>query len=146
MTVLKKENNLEKKIFQLLKDKKLSVTIPRRLILGVLLKEHGPFSAEQIFEKLPKNSCDLVTVYRCLNQFVEHNLVTPSYLEKEMVHFEFNDPDHHHHHIICTICKKIDSFHDCLLDKIETALSKKGYKNIQHRLEFFGVCGNCQKA
>ena len=70
----------------------------------------------------------------------------PSYLEKEMVHFEFNDPDHHHHHIICTICKKIDSFHDCLLDKIETALSKKGYKNIQHRLEFFGVCGNCQKA
>ena len=70
MTVLKKENNLEKKIFQLLKDKKLSVTIPRRLILGVLLKEHGPFSAEQIFEKLPKNSCDLVTVYRCLNQFV----------------------------------------------------------------------------
>ena len=125
MTVLKKENNLEKKIFQLLKDKKLSVTIPRRLILGVLLKEHGPFSAEQIFEKLPKNSCDLVTVYRCLNQFVEHNLVMPSYLEKEMVHFEFNDPDHHHHHIICTICKKIDSFHDCLLDKIETALSKK---------------------
>ena len=144
MTVLKKENNLEKKIFQLLKDKKLSVTIPRRLILGVLLKEHGPFSAEQIFEKLPKNSCDQVTVYRCLNQFVENNLVTPSYLEKEMVHFEFNDPDHHHHHIICTICKKIDSFHDCLLDKIETALSKKGYKNIQHRLEFFGICGNCQ--
>ena len=142
----KKEVNLESKIIKLLKAKKLSVTAPRKMILGVLLREHGPFSAEEIFNKLPKNSCDQVTSYRCLNQFLETQLVCTSNLEKEVTHFEFNDPNHHHHHIICKICKKIDSFHECILDKIEASLAKKGYKEIQHRLEFFGVCGACQKS
>lgn len=145
MSSMKKEANLEAKIVELLKGKSLSVTAPRKIILGFLLKEHGPFSVEEIFNKLPKNSCDQATVYRCLNQFVENQLVTASFLEKEMVHFEFNDPHHHHHHIICKICKKIDSLHDCFLDKIETSILKKGYVDIQHRLEFFGVCGSCQQ-
>jgi Fur family ferric uptake transcriptional regulator len=141
----KKEITLEAKSIELLKDRGLSVTTPRKMILTLLLKEHGPFSAEDIFNKLPKKSCDQATVYRCLNQFVETQLVSTAYLEKDMAHFEFNDPKHHHHHIICKICKKIDSFHDCILDKIELTLGKKGYKDIQHRLEFFGVCGSCQK-
>jgi Fur family ferric uptake transcriptional regulator len=126
----KKEITLEAKSIELLKDRGLSVTTPRKMILTLLLKEHGPFSAEDIFNKLPKKSCDQVST---------------AYLEKDMAHFEFNDPKHHHHHIICKICKKIDSFHDCILDKIELTLGKKGYKDIQHRLEFFGVCGSCQK-
>jgi Fur family ferric uptake transcriptional regulator len=142
----KKEASLEVKCIALLKDKGLSITAPRKLILSLLLREHGPFTAEDILNKLPKNACDQATVYRCLNQFVEHKLVNPSFLEKEMVHFEYNDPHHHHHHIICKICKKIESFHDCILDKIEMALSKKGYKEIQHQLEFFGVCETCQKS
>lgn len=133
------------KCIDLLKQKGLSITAPRKLILNLLLKEHGPFSAEEIYKKLPKNSCDQATVYRCMNQFVESELVTTAHLEKEMVHFEFNDPGHHHHHIICKICKKIDSIHDCIMDKIESNLLKKGYVDIQHRLELFAVCENCQK-
>ena len=62
-----------------------------------------------------------------------------------MAHYEFNDPLHHHHHIICKICKKIDSFHECLMDKIELSLQKKGYKDIQHRLEIFAICEICAK-
>lgn len=147
MSLNKKETSaqdLEEKTSLLLKMKGLSVTAPRKLILSLLLKEHGPFSAEEIFQHLPKHSCDQATVYRCLNQFVETDLVSTSHLEKDLVHFEYNDPTHHHHHIVCKICKKIDSFHDCLLDKIEQGLIKKGYKDIQHRLEFFGICENCQ--
>ena len=144
MPVYKKVESLDSKIVSLLKEKNLSVTAPRKLILNVLMKEHGPFSAEEIFKKLPKNSCDQATVYRCLLQVVDVQIVSTSHLEKEMVHFEFNDPHHHHHHIICTICKKIESFHDCILDKVESSLAKKGYKDIQHRLEFFGVCNKCQ--
>jgi Fur family ferric uptake transcriptional regulator len=135
---------LDTRINKLLKIKGLSITAPRKMILGLLLKEHGPFSAEEIFKKLPTNSCDQATVYRCLNQFIETQLVNTSYLEKEMAHFEFNDPLHHHHHIICKICKKIDLLHECILDKIEATLVKNGYKDIQHRLEFFGICENCQ--
>jgi len=137
--------DIELKTAILLKEKGLSITAPRKLILSFLLKEHGPFSAEEIFRRLPKHSCDQATVYRCLNQFVETELVNTSHFEKDLVHFEYNDPDHHHHHIVCRICKKIESFHDCLLEKIENGLLKKGYKDINHRLEFFGICEKCQQ-
>ena len=139
----KKELEKEAAATALLKEKGLSITAPRKLILGLLMKEHGPFSAEEILKKLPKNSCDQATVYRCLNQFLEAQIVSSSYLEKDMVHFEYNDPHHHHHHIICKICKKIESMHDCLIEKLELSLQKKGYKDIQHRLEFFAVCETC---
>ncbi len=139
----KKDQELQSTILKLLKKAGLSVTSPRKNILGLLLCEHGPFTVEEIFKKLPKNTCDQATIYRCLNQFSETNLVTVTYLEKDMARFEFNDPDHHHHHIICKICKKIESFHDCITNKIELGLAKKGYKEIEHRLEFFGVCEKC---
>lgn len=139
-----KDVDSETVCIDLLKSKGLSITAPRKVILALLMKEHGPFSVEDIFKKLPKNFCDQATVYRCLNQFVETQLVNTSYLEKEMAHFEFNDPAHHHHHIICKICKKIDFIHDCIMDKIETALEKKGYRDIQHRLELFAICESCQ--
>ena len=131
-------------VIELLKSRGLSVTTPRKIVLGILRKEHGPFSVDDILKKLPKISCDQATVYRCLNQFVEHKLVNTTYLEKDMTHFEYNDPEHHHHHIICKICKKIDSLHECVIDKIESSLIKTGYKDIQHRLEFFGICESCQ--
>lgn len=146
MKNVKRLTDLEDRIVALLKENKLSITDPRKLILGLLLKEHGPFTADEIFQKLPSHSCDHATIYRCLKQFEEHKIVNVTYLEKEMAHFEFNDPHHHHHHIICKVCKKIESIPDCMLEKIESALSKKGYVDIQHRLEFFGICENCQKA
>ncbi|MBY0413175.1 MAG: transcriptional repressor [Bdellovibrionales bacterium] len=139
----KKEQEKDAACVSLLKEKGLSITAPRKMILSLLMREHGPFSAEEIQKKLPKNSCDQATIYRCLNQFVDVQLVNTSFLEKDMAHFEYNDPHHHHHHIICKICKKIESFHDCLMEKIEISLQKKGYSNIQHRLEIFAICDRC---
>ncbi|NOT78574.1 MAG: transcriptional repressor [Bacteriovoracaceae bacterium] len=141
----KKELLTELKVIELLKRANLSITAPRKNILSLLLKEHGPFTVEDIIRRLPKNSCDQATVYRCLNQFVESSLVATTFLEKDIARFEFNDPEHHHHHIICKICKKIESLHDCLIDKIEQGLKKKGYQDIEHRLEFFGICAQCTK-
>ena len=106
----KKELQTELKVIELLKKANLSITAPRKNILAFLLKEHGPFTVEDIIRKLPKNSCDQATVYRCLNQFVESGLVATTFLEKDIARFEFNDPEHHHHHIICKICKKRATF------------------------------------
>ena len=59
-----------KKLFQkaekLIKDKNLSVTEPRKNILAFLLKNHGPFSMEEIHNGLGKKACDLATVYLSL--------------------------------------------------------------------------------
>lgn len=137
--------NIEDKITLLLKDNKLSNTLPRRHILNLLLSEHGPFSVEEIIQKLPENTCDQATVYRCLKQFVDQNIVTLSYFDKDHAVFEFNDPDHHHHHIICRKCNKIESFHNCNLSSVEELLLAKGYTNISHRLEIFAICTLCKE-
>lgn len=138
-----KKYNLED-IQAILKEANLSITKPRLSILTILLNEHGPFTVEDISKKLPKNFCDLATIYRSINQFVEIGLVNEIHLEKDVVHFEYNNPEHHHHHIVCKSCKKIESLDECFLDKIETLLTKKGYANIGHHLEFFGLCPKCQ--
>ena len=136
-------NHLNKQVLDILKKSSLSITTPRKMILALLINEHGPFTAEEIFQKLPTNSCDQATVYRCLNQFMELQIVSNSFLFKDIVHYEFNDPHHHHHHVICKTCKKIESLNDCFIEKIESSLEKRGYKQIQHRLEFFAVCSKC---
>lgn len=130
---------------ELLKKNKLSVTAPRKMILTLLIKEHGPFSVEDILHKLPENTCDQATVYRCLNQFVESNLVSSTNFNKDFALFEFNDPHHHHHHIVCKVCHKVESFDECLIDPIVEKLTSEGYKDISHKFEIFAVCRNCQK-
>lgn len=140
----KKAQELNELCISLLKSKKLSVTAPRISILTLLLREHGPFSTEDIFKKLPKNSCDLATIYRCLNQFVETELVSLTHFDKDQAFYEYNDPNHHHHHIVCKICKKMESIHECIISEIEKNLKARGYAQITHRLEVFGICKVCQ--
>jgi hypoxanthine phosphoribosyltransferase len=69
--------------------------------------------------------------------------ITYEYLK---VHYEYKNPLHHHHHIICKTCKNVELIEDCILDQIEFFLSKKGYANLEHKLEFFGTCKNCLAA
>lgn len=142
---LNKIKLIDQQCIKLLKDKKLSITAPRKLILSLLIREHGPFSAEEIFKKLPNQSCDQATIYRCLNQFVESQLVSMTYLNKDYAFFEYNDPNHHHHHVVCKVCHKIDSVHECIIDSIEKNLKLKGFSDITHRLEIFAVCKDCTK-
>ena len=47
----------------------LRITEQRRSILRVLAKADGTLSAEETFEALDPETCDVVTVYRCLESF-----------------------------------------------------------------------------
>lgn len=133
-------------IKQLIKSKGLSFTKPRAAILKVLVEQHGPFSADEIFQLLPAKVCDLATVFRTLKQFREKNLITPVKLDDDCTRFEFNDPHHHHHHIVCTECQGLQTVEDCLLEEFEQKLQKMGYRDVSHTLEFFAICPRCAKA
>src|SRR5262249_34970183 len=60
---------------QTLRDHQHRVTEPRKAILAVLTHEHGPFTVEEIHQRMQKGLCDLVTVYRCIAAMEEINLV-----------------------------------------------------------------------
>lgn len=127
-----------------LKNAGLSVTKPRLAILSYLNNNHGPFCAEEIHQNIEGLQCDLVTVYRCLSSFEINKLVKKCYFGDDLVRYEINDPEKHHHHLICKSCKKVEKVTFCFLKEVDKLFSEKGYTNLEHILEFFGICPNCQ--
>ena len=135
---------LIRKAEKLIKKNNLSLTEPRKNILGFLLKNHGPFSVEEIHNGLGNKTCDLATVYRCMVQFESSSLVERRYLGDETLRYEYKDMNHHHHHIICRLCKSVAKVAHCHVSEVEKIIRDKGYSDITHSLEFFGVCSKCK--
>jgi Fur family transcriptional regulator, ferric uptake regulator len=138
------------KALKLLRESQLKVTDARKAIIQILANEHGPFTTEEVYQRLKKilrkENCDLVTVYRCLASFEKIGLVSRCDFRDGNARFELNlSKDHHHHHIICKVCKKVELLNICLIDALERLVREKGYSEVSHALEFFGVCGTCQK-
>ncbi len=77
------------------------------------------------------------TVYRCIVQFENSNLVERRYLGDEVPRYEYKDKDHH---IICRISRSVAEMKYCFISEIEQMIRDKGYSDITHSLEFFGVC------
>ncbi|HEX5036893.1 MAG TPA: Fur family transcriptional regulator [bacterium] len=124
----------------------LKATAPRRALLQLLKKKHGPFTIEELGVLMKgKASCDPVTVYRCLSQFEKANLVRRCDFGDGVARYEFRHEDEHHHHVICRKCSKVKNFDDdCLIDALEEVVKKMGYKDVTHSLEFFGTCASCR--
>ena len=53
--------------------------------------------------------------------------------------------DDHHHHLICRECSKIVEIDECFPSEFQDQIaSASGYKDVSHKLEFFGICPSCQ--
>jgi Fe2+ or Zn2+ uptake regulation protein len=144
----KKQDNhhppLERLIAQLRKSK-LRITEPRTAILRVLLEKHGPFTVEEVHQRVTKRVCDLATIYRSLSSLEKTGLIRRCEFGDGTARYELAErEDHHHHHVICKVCKKIDVLDDCELPEIDHFARKLGFIDISHSLEFFGVCPKCQ--
>lgn len=95
-----------------------------------------------------KASCDVSTIFRTVTQFKEKSIIREVNLEEGFLRYEvtFHDDDHHHHHhVMCRLCGDIKNIEECDLKQFEKAISKLGYKLMEHRLEFTGVCSKCFK-
>lgn len=131
---------------QTLRDNNHRVTEPRKAILSILTKEHGPFTAEEVHRRMEKGSCDLVTVYRSLAAMEEINVVRRCDFGDGSYRYEINTGDHHHHHIICRTCHSVQTLDLCVADGLERIARQMGYSKVTHTLEIFGFCPKCQAA
>jgi Fe2+ or Zn2+ uptake regulation protein len=135
-------------IFAKMRENKVKVTSQREKIIDCLIAAPAPQTAEEIMAKLKKSKdpgkCDLVTIYRSLHQFEEIKIVQKSFFSENSAQYCLNDlDDHHHHHFLCKKCRKITEIDSCLLESQLKNLEKKGFREISHRLEFFGICPQC---
>lgn len=140
----------EDQIKEILSKNGLNRTKGKIQILEAISKSHKPLSIVEIHSQMKEN-CDVSTVFRTITQFKEKNLILEVNLEEGFFRYEMNAADdghdhHHHHHIRCRICGDIQNIEKCDLGAFEKAIAKLGFKDMEHRLEFSGVCSKCSKS
>jgi len=142
--------SVKKQSRNLLSSTNASITNPRLILLGLLLKESRPLTIDQVL-KLTRGKLAQSTLYRVINDLRDFGLVSAfTNLEKTMV-VELNDRvASHHHHIFCRKCGSITDIE--LNPKLELNLEAE-VKRIEseyelsidsHSLELFATCNACR--
>jgi Fur family ferric uptake transcriptional regulator len=130
-----------------LRRKSRRITGPRQAILETLRRHPHPMSNKEIFAALPKGDCDLATVYRSLHLLESMKMVKRFDLGDGVARFELlaEGDDGHHHHLVCTRCSAVVEIEECFTRELEETIAERnGFKSITHKLEFFGICPQCQ--
>ncbi|HTY88394.1 MAG TPA: Fur family transcriptional regulator [Candidatus Acidoferrum sp.] len=123
------------------------VTGPRQAVLEILRRHPHPLTNREIFAALPPGQCDLATIYRAMHLLEEMGMVKRFDFGDGAARFELvgEGDDGHHHHLVCTRCAEVVEIAECFPGEIERRIAAaNGFKNVTHKLEFFGVCPECQ--
>jgi Fur family ferric uptake transcriptional regulator len=133
-------------IRDILHQKGLKSTPLREKLIQVLKKNHGPMSVEEIGKKLKGIDYDQASLFRTLKKLSESGVLSQINLGEGFTRYEFACLTHdHHHHVMCTECKNITVLPFCIPPEFETWLKRKGYTDINHRLDFSGTCPECNQ-
>jgi Fur family ferric uptake transcriptional regulator len=130
-----------------LRDQSCKITGPRAAILEILRQHPHPLTNKEIFAALPKNQCDLATIYRSMHLLEKMGMVKRFDFGDGAARFELvgEGDDGHHHHLVCTRCAEVVEIDECFPDEIEKRIAAaNGFKAVTHKLEFFGICPDCQ--
>ena len=125
------------------------ITGPREAILEILRKHPHPLTNRKIFAAMPKGRCDLATIYRAMHLLEEMGMVKRFDFGDGAARFELvgDGDDGHHHHLVCTRCAEVVEIGECFPREIETRIAAaNGFASVTHKLEFFGLCPECQTA
>jgi Fur family peroxide stress response transcriptional regulator len=129
-----------------LKTRHFRITPQRLAILRILASSEGHPSVERIYEQVKVNfaTTSLATIYKTVILLKRLNEVLELGFPDGSNRYDGNKP-YPHPHIICTRCKRItDPDLGSMTQFVAEAAQKTGYKILDHRLDFFGICPDCQ--
>jgi Fur family peroxide stress response transcriptional regulator len=137
-----------KEIDSLFESYKINRTKPKLEIVKNLCRAQTPQAVSEIHHNIGGSKlCDISTVFRTINQLKEKHLVKEIALAEGFFRYEFSLPGkhlaHHHHHVRCRICGLIKALPFCKLTLYDQTLAKLGFKDLEHHLEFTGLCQKC---
>ncbi|MGR0482268.1 MAG: Fur family transcriptional regulator [Candidatus Electronema sp. V4] len=121
----------------------LRMTHQREVILDEMGRCKGHPTADALYERLKKKlpRISLATVYRNLEILSEAGMIRK--LEISGRQKRFDRQLEQHHHIYCVQCHRVDNL------RVETvspeSAAEIGYRISGCRIEFFGICPDCQK-
>lgn len=122
------------------------ITPQRAAVISILLHRRDHPSVEQVYVELKEHypMASLATVYKTVDLLKKIHSVLEIGLADAGSRYDALNPIPHPH-LICVRCKKILDPQVELFRGVEKELEVKyGYKITQQRLDFFGLCPDCQ--
>jgi Fur family peroxide stress response transcriptional regulator len=123
------------------------ITPQRLAIFKVLAGSRGHPTAEEIHDAVKADfpTTTIATVYKTLAVLKSIGEVLELEFSGDFNRYDGKKP-YPHPHLICIKCKKIvDPELASLAEMAEKLGLEYGYKLISHRLDFYGICPECQE-
>ena len=130
-----------------LKSRDFRITPQRLAVLRILAASEGHPTVDEIYKEVRAefSTTSLATVYKTVSLLKELNEVLELGFPDGSNRYDGNNPVPHPH-AICMKCKKIMDPELMSIEELSEEMSRKtGYKIFHHRLDFFGLCPDCQK-
>jgi Fur family peroxide stress response transcriptional regulator len=140
------QSNRLNKMLETLKKHNFRITPQRIAVLRILALSDGHPSVEQIYEEVKEHfpTTSLATVYKTVTLLKELDEVLELGFPEGSNRYDGIKP-YPHPHLICTKCRKIvDPDLESLEGVTKELTSETGFKITSHRLDFFGICPDCQ--
>lgn len=134
-------------MIQKLREKEYRITPQRLAILRILAESAEHPDVEKIYAQVKKNfpTTSIATVYKTISVLKDVGEILEISFGDGSNHYDGNRP-FPHPHLICTRCRKIIDPDLESLTYVTDELSKDtGFQITSHRLDFFGICPECQK-
>jgi Fur family peroxide stress response transcriptional regulator len=129
-----------------LKTRNFRITPQRLAILKILAASAGHPSVERIYEQVRESfaTTSLATVYKTVMLLKQLNEVLELGFPDGCNRYDGNKP-YPHPHVVCIKCGRIMDPDLGNMPQLEAeAAQKTGFKIVDHRLDFFGICPECQ--
>jgi Fur family peroxide stress response transcriptional regulator len=135
------------KMIQELREHDHRITPQRLAILKVLADSEGHPSVEQIYARVKSDfpTTSLATVYKNVSLMKSLGEVLELGFGDDSNRYDGHKP-YPHPHLVCTDCRKIiDPDLSMLQDLTHELVEETGFRILNHRLDFFGICPECQR-
>lgn len=124
------------------------LTPQRVALLRLIATSDGHPSASRLYDQLKVQfpTTSLATVYKTLNLLKELGEVLELGFSNDDNRYDGSRP-YPHPHLICVRCRKIiDPQVSLVHDLTQEVAQLTGYRVVSHRLDFYGLCPDCQQA
>jgi len=125
----------------------LRSTEQRRVVTEMFFASEEHLSIEDLLERVrvEEPRIGYATVYRTLKLLKECGLAFERHFGDGVSRYEVAWEDEHHDHLICIECEKIIEFeNDAIEDLQHKVADRHGFRLVRHKLELYGVCGDCR--
>jgi Fur family transcriptional regulator, peroxide stress response regulator len=120
-------------------------SVQRRLVHRIIESRRDHPTAQSVFEQAQEQmpSISLGTVYRNLQLLVDQGVLLERKIGNRPARYEANR--HRHYHICCSECGVLEDLSVPYQEVLDRRVQRMvRYRLQEHRMEFYGVCPQCQ--